>query len=207
MENLSYEAVIRMLEEQRAAGRQFLEESEIPDKGVLLCSALKHSESPLVRQILCNILASHGDASLLPDLLTALDDPDNGVVAAAADAIGNNAYDQQIEESLRDKLGARLLALGGAQHPVSVRTAAIYGLGLMRFAPASSFLLAALNDPAPEVRWGSAEALAHIGDRKFVPSLRARLSKETHERVSACIKAALAELSEIPQSDKGTPEE
>lgn len=196
MDNLSYEAVIRILEEQKGAGRQLLEQADIPDKGVLLCNSLKHAESPLVRQILCSMLASLGDVSTLLTLLTALDDPDPGVVAVAADAIGNIAYDQPIAESLRCKLGSQLLALANDKGSLAVRTAAIYGLGLLRFTAATPFLLTALSDHDPEVRWGAAEALAHIGDPTVVPSLRAQFGRETHERVKVYIEAALAALTE-----------
>jgi HEAT repeat protein len=196
MSHLSSEAVVRILEEHGAEGRRRLEKTDIPDKGILLGNALERAESPLVRQVICNMLASLADAASLPHLLVALDDPDSGVVAAAADAIGNTAYDQPIEESLRQRLGARLLALAGTERTVAVRSAAVYGLGLMRFAAASPFLVQALNDAAPAMRWGAAEALAHIGDPQVAPLLRARLDKESHQRVIAYINSALAELTE-----------
>lgn len=111
----------------------------------------------------------------------------------AADAVANGAHANQIDESLRNKLGERLLALAKSERTLAVRTAAIFALGMLGFGAARPFLLEAIDDAAPEVRWNVAEALAHIGGSGARSALQARLKKETNKRVLDYIKHALAE--------------
>jgi len=189
--------IIRLIEERGREGRDFLCETQMPEKTARLCGALKMARSGHVRRVLCNLLASLTDAEALPCLLDSLDDPDPSVVSSAADAIGNCAYQQSISEDLRDRLGVKLMDLAADRSkPLGVRTGAIYGLGLLRYLPAFSFLLKSLESEEPLERLASAEALAHLGDRAAIPALRARRYGESDERVKRYITLALEEFAE-----------
>jgi len=202
MEAASAEDILRMLEESPGAGRQHLMQLELEGKTALLCQALDQATSAHVRLVLCNLMASLADPAALPCLLPALSDPDDHVVAAACDAVGNCAYDQPMPERLRTDLVTRLLQLSGETSPLPVRTSAIYALGLMRAPQASAMLRAALDDQEPSIRWNAAEALAHIGDAGAIPALRARSQRETHERVQRILASALDALG---GNDGGLP--
>lgn len=189
--------IIRLIEERGRDGRDILFETQLPDKIARLCGALKMAESVRVRRVLCNLLASLADAEALPCLLDCLHDSDPSVVSSAADAIGNCAYEQSISEDLRGRLGVTLMDLAAnSSNPLEVRTGAIYGLGLVRYLPALSLLLRSLESEEPRERLASAEALAHLGDRTAITTLRVRRYRESDERVKRYISLALEELAD-----------
>jgi HEAT repeat protein len=188
--------IAETLRQQGLAGRRQIEaQASGPDDILALGTVLAAAPESRVRAVAANILASLADPISLPGLLAALADPDPAVIAAAADAIGNSAYDQALPEELRRELGDRLLALmtDDAQ-PREVRTASQYALGLLRFEPALPALIAALDDDEAMIRWNSAEALAHIGDPSAAPALRQRAEREQHPRVMRFLETALQEL-------------
>ena len=192
----SPEEIIQLIQERGRDGRQLIFDLDLPDKINRVCTALESAKAAHVRRVLCNLLASLGDPEALPALLAALSDPDPEVIAAAADAVGNSAYDHDIPEELRNSLGTKLMGLARDMgQPINVRTGAIYGLGLMRYHAALYLLLNSLESDHPAERWASAEALAHIGDQAAISALRARRSKEDDERVKRYIGMALAALT------------
>jgi HEAT repeat protein len=194
------EDIIGMIEEHGRDGRQFLFDLVLPDKIERLCSALRIAESAHVRRVIANLLASLADPAALPCLLERLDDPNPEVTAAVADAIGNSAYEQTLPEDLRVRLGTALLDLATEpSRPVTVRTGAIYGLGLMRYRAALDDLLQSLQSAEALERLSSAEALAHIADPRAIPALRDRLSREQDNRVKRYIRMALESFA----ADKG----
>jgi HEAT repeat-containing taxis protein len=188
--------IIRLIEESGSKGRQYLQDTDIPDKIERLCSALEQAASSHVRHVLCNIFATLHEPSALPCVLQALSDKDPKVVAAAADAVGNCAYGQHVPAALYEELGNRLISLLGSDQEEFVRTAAIYALGLMRFSVALTSLLQALEDEAPSIRWVAAQALANLGNQTARPALESRYSRESHPIVRTYIEKALRALSE-----------
>jgi HEAT repeat protein len=184
-----------LIAERGRDGRELLYEHQSPGKIDALCGALMIAGDARVRRVLCNLLASLADKDALPCLLESLDDSEPSVVAAAADAVGNCAFDQVLSEDLQQKLGAKLMSLVGDSPTLEVRTGAIYGLGLMRYTPAIALLLAAVESEHPLERSASAEALAHIGDPEVAPALVSRQSREHDEHVLRYLKLALEELA------------
>jgi HEAT repeat protein len=192
----SPEEIIQLIQERGRDGRQLIFDLDSPDKTRRVCTALELAKSAQVRRVLCNLLASLADPEALPQLLAVLNDPDPEVVAAAADAAGNSAYDHPIPHDLRTDLGTKLMSLARNKgQPIKVHTGAIYALGLMRYHPALYLLLNSLESDTPAERWASAEALAHIGDKAAVSALRVRRAKEDDERVKHYVEMALAELT------------
>jgi hypothetical protein len=148
--------IIQLIEEQGRKGRELLFEHQAPQRIPRLCSALAIAESPHVRRVLCNLLASLSDAGALQCLLVCLDDAEGAVVSAAADAIGNCSYGKDIDPALRTRIGKRLLELANnASQALEVRTGAIYALGLLRYVPALATLLRARS------RASAGQALRH----------------------------------------------
>ena len=197
MNEVTAKEIIRLIEESGQKGRQYLQDTDIPDKIERLCSALEQATSSHARHVLCNVLATLREPSALPCLLKALSDEDPKVVAAAADAVGNCGYGQYVPEALYEEFGNRLLnILLDSDQEMFVRTAAIYALGLMRFPAASTVLLQALEDDTPSIRWVAAQALANLGSQAARPALESRYSRESHEIVRRYIKLALKNLSE-----------
>jgi HEAT repeat protein len=194
------EEIARIITEEGRDGVERLERFDGPEDMDRLCRALREAEAPRVRTIVAQMLARRAAPDALPCLLTALDDPDPDVIAAAEDAIGNAGFDQAITAELRERLEGRLLELLEAPgSPRPVRTGAQYALGLLRARAAVPALIAGLEDEEPIVRWNSAEALSHIGDRSAVPALEARAAREEHPRVATFIGVALEELAAPPK--------
>jgi HEAT repeat protein len=188
--------IIDLLAQNGRDGRQQLFDAQIPDKIAKLCAALRLAESAVVRQVICNLMASLQQAEALPCLLATLEDPSSKVVAAAEDAIGNCSAENEISEPLRTDLGKRLIQfLSDPGSDSSTKTGAIYALGLMRFRDAAPYLLAALESPVPSMRWCAAEGLSYIGDSKAVAYLKDRLDRESDERVKRYIRMSLKSLA------------
>jgi hypothetical protein len=196
MTDPSTEEIIDLIAQRGRVGRQQLFEAQIPDKIAKLCAALRGAEAPLVRQVLCNLMASLGEAEALPCLLTALDDVAEQVVTAAEDAIGNCSAGKEIQEPLRGELGRRLLEFLADSNPAATtRTGAIYALGLMGYKEALPNLLSALESPIPLVRRSAAEAVSHIGDSTAIAPLQSRYARETDEQVKRYIRISLKSLT------------
>ena len=156
---------------------------------------LTDAEHPRVRTTAASILAAMADPAALPALLSALFDPEPEVIAAAADAAGNSAAGHDLPENLRRSLGERLLALlTTPDRPRPVRTAAAYALGLCRYAPAVTALIATLDDEDPMVRWNAVEALSHIGGPEAAQALRQQADRERDPEVLRYLAAALRAL-------------
>ncbi|WP_431931026.1 HEAT repeat domain-containing protein [Micromonospora sp. RP3T] len=163
-----------------AADIIFALEREVPDRrpiidGIrrrapvrVLAAALRVSERPLTRQLLCDLIGLRAARSALPELLGALDDHHRGVRASAADAI------------------AKALAYGGTQ-PASPSLA-------RRVLPA---LLAHWeSEPTPQVRSVLATALGSVGDTSVRPLLQAALD-DPHEEVRLAAEWSLGRLGEV----------
>nr|WP_315249418.1 HEAT repeat domain-containing protein [uncultured Duganella sp.] len=189
--------IIRLIEERGRDGRDILFETQLPDKIARLCAALAMAQSAHVRRVLCNLLASLAEAEALPCLLDRLDDPSPSVVAAAADGIGNCAYQQGLPQALKERLGVRLMELVANDASVlEVRTGALYALGLLQYLPAQSLMLQFLESEVPRERLASAEALGHLGDRGAIAALRVRRYRENDEHVRRYVSLAIEELEE-----------
>jgi HEAT repeat protein len=171
-------------------------------------------------------------AEAAPDLLTALDDPNAEVRAAAARSLGRlRASDLTLPliEALlarrvpRGIAGVALVELGPAavpelrrtaDHPEpQVRATAVTLLGLVGDSGDSAVAARALRDPSAEVRAAAAEALGRIGSSSTETDLRAALGDRAHfVRALAAgslgaidAAAALPKLLEIARTDRFRP--
>jgi len=113
-------------------------EAEAPVEALL--GALARGDRPLTRQLAADMLGRRAGAEAGPALLQALHDPDAGVRASAADALGKvmlthgpeaapgagpallAAYDAEIDPGVRHMLAA---ALGAAGHREAIRGLAL----------------------------------------------------------------------------------
>jgi len=113
-------------------------------------------------------------------LTAALDDADSETQISAIWALG----------ALKEPSALpRIEQLYGSDDP-GVRKMVVYALGAIPQASASRVLETALNDPAADVQWNAAVALARHGRRDGVPVLRRMLDREYLERaVQARVEA------------------
>ncbi len=195
MNQLSPSEAIERIETGGMEGRFYLEQLEVPGKIEILCDAFGQSSSYLVRTVICNIFASLRDPRALGCLLAALDDPIAGVCAAAADAVGNCAFDRNVSDPLRNALGEKLIRLAANGSTLGLRASSFYALGLMRCREATQLIIAALEDDSPMIRWCAAEALSYMATPATQWALEDRLKKETNERVLRYIRLALSQIA------------
>jgi HEAT repeat protein len=129
----------------------------------LLVRALLHDMDPNVRGEAARSLSVVGSEATTRPLIMALSDPDPQVRVSAALALG----------SLTNELAfATLLArLGDVDEQPDVRGAAAEAVASYRDKRALAPLLAALRDPAAEVRFWAVFALGALGDASALPEL------------------------------------
>ena len=107
------------------------------------------------------------------ELLTeALDDPDSETRISAIWALG----------SLGEASTVPRIEQLYASDDAGIRKMVVYSLGAMRAGAGSKVLETALNDPAPDVQWNAAVALARHGRREGVPVLRRMLDRQYLEQ-------------------------
>jgi HEAT repeat protein len=102
------------------------------------------------------------------ELLTAaLDDADSETRMSAIWALG----------SLKEGTVVTRIEQQYGSDDAGIRKMAVYSLGAIPEASQSKVLETALNDPAPDVQWNAAVALARHGRREAVPTLRRMLDR------------------------------
>jgi HEAT repeat protein len=113
------------------------------------------------------------DPPLPPDavveLSSALDDPDSQTRISVIWALGSSGDPAAV---------GRLLPLYAAPDAdAGIRKMVVYALGALPGTAQIDMLRTALGDPAPDVRWNAAVALARHGNRDGVPVLRQMLDR------------------------------
>ena len=113
-------------------------------------------------------------------LVEALNDADSETRISAIWALGSLAEPSAV---------VRIEELFASDDP-GIRKMVVYALGAIREAERSKVLETALNDPAADVQWNAAVALARHGRREGVPVLRRMLDRQYLERsVQAQVQA------------------
>jgi HEAT repeat protein len=108
-------------------------------------------------------------ADAVADLAHALDDPDSETRISVIWALGSSGDPAVV---------SRLLPLYSAPDAdAGVRKMVVYALGALPGAAQIDTLRTALEDPAPDVRWNAAVALARHGNPDGVPVLRQMLDR------------------------------
>jgi HEAT repeat protein len=142
-----------------------------------LITAFEQSKDgdPMVRRYLALALGRL-DAPAPPravELLTAaLEDADSETRMSAIWALG----------SLKEGTAVTRIEAQYASDDAGIRKMAVYSLGAIPQASHSRVLETALNDPAPDVQWNAAVALARHGRREAVPTLRRMLDRQYLEQ-------------------------
>jgi HEAT repeat protein len=115
-----------------------------PDEALL--AAFAAAERPHTRQLLADLLGFRAVVAAAEPLAAALDDPDDGVRAAAADALGKVFMaDEPPPPDVADRVGAAMLARFEAEPAASVRRTLASAVGAARYQPAIPALRAALK--------------------------------------------------------------
>lgn len=126
---------------------------------------------PQVRAAAATALGEIGDPTLAETLLPLIDDPDPEVVRSAARALG------QAGNTLAACPMAAALARPGQS--LLVRRALAAGLAHIPHPDAQEPLLAALQDPDPQVRAYAARALGHAGNEQAHGALEALVNDKS----------------------------
>jgi HEAT repeat protein len=101
-------------------------------------------------------------------LIEALDDADSETRISAIWALG----------SLREASAVPQIEQLYTSDDAGIRKMVVYSLGAIREGQASKVLETALSDPAPDVQWNAAVALARHGRREGLPVLRRMLDRQ-----------------------------
>jgi len=109
-----------------------------------LVGALAAADSPFTRRLLADLLGERGDADAAEPLAAALDDPDDGVRASAADALGKVFMAEEPPgPEVAQRVGGAMLARFEAEPSASVRRMLASAVGAARYEPAIPALRAA----------------------------------------------------------------
>ena len=133
---------------------------------------------PTFRKFLVLALGRVGHPSSVPVLTEHLDDPDGHVRLNALFSLGNIGVPAAAEAA---PAVAELLV----DDDVGVRAYAAYILGSLENPEVRDRLAVALNDPATEVRWNSAVALARLGDSAGLEELMKMVDRQYVDGVEA----------------------
>lgn len=165
-----------------------------PTLGSALVDAFEHSkdDDPRVRRYLALTLGRLDRP--MPDaaakaLVAALDDPDSETRISAIWALGS-AGDASVAPAVQ-----RMYASDDA----GIRKMTVYALGALPGQAQAATLRTALNDPAPDVQWNAAVALARQGRREGVPVIERMLNREYVEQTVRI--ASRPDLDEDPVAD------
>ena len=166
-------------------------EGRYPMLGQALVRAFAESEGddPRVRRYLAlavgKLQAPPSDA--MDHLVAALDDPDAetriSVIWALA-ALGDASVAPKLTELY-------------SSDDAGIRKMAVYALGSLNGDTQLDTLRTALADPAPDVQWNAAAALARRGDRESVPVLRRMLDRAYVERTVTRTPSTEADLDPV----------
>lgn len=160
--------------------------------GPALVAAFEKSkdDDPRVRRYLALALGrldAPRPEKTVPLLIAALDDPDNETRISVMWALG----------SLGDAAATpKLLEMYASTDP-GVRKMTVYALGALPGSAQLPTLETALNDPAIDVQWNAAVALARHGSRQGAPVLRRMLDRAYVENVVKRPNAQVADLDPI----------
>ena len=133
-----------------------------------LIKALQEDESALVRGAAIDGLATLGGPTALDAIRGALADPDPEIRAKAADTLGNEGYQEAIDD---------LIATLHQDDVEAVRAAAARAIAKLAGEKAVAALITALEeDDSPLVRILAIEGLADLGDPKAIEPLLTALS-------------------------------
>jgi HEAT repeat protein len=134
-----------------------------------IVAAYEVCRNPGLRAYICYRVGRRGLHAALPMLVHALNDPDRGVRAEAADAlkrIGDRSTGYDLFKRLK------------VEEDPEVRFWLLVGLGRTQYASALPALADALADANRGSRYQVARALAHIGDKAALPALRQAYAEE-----------------------------
>jgi HEAT repeat protein len=138
--------IVARLEEPAPDGRAVMWDlrENAPDEALL--AAFAAAERPHTRRLLADLLGFRAVTAAAAPLAAALDDPDEGVRAAAADALGKVFMaDEPPGSEVARRVGAAMLARFEAEPSAAVRRTLASAVGAARYEPAIPALRAALD--------------------------------------------------------------
>jgi HEAT repeat protein len=137
--------IVARLEQPKEDRRPLMRELREQAPTDALVDALAAAGSPFTRQLLADLLGERADATGAEPLAAALEDPDEGVRASAADALGKVFMaDEPPGPEVAQRVGAAMLARFEAEPSAAVRRTLASAVGAAGYEPAIPALRAAL---------------------------------------------------------------
>jgi HEAT repeat protein len=154
----SADDVVDLLERPTEDGRGLMGRLELEAPTPVLSGALSRARKPMTRQLLADLLGFRGDPAAAEPLAGLLDDPDEGVRASAADALGKVLLADPPPPDVAERVGAAMLARYEVEPSPAVYRTLASALGAARYRPALAALRAALESDDPSLArmaaWG-----------------------------------------------------
>ena len=182
-------------EEVRIAAARALAKLTGDEALAALIKALEEDESPLVRDAAIDGLATLGGSTALDAIRGALADPSLDIRAKAADILGNEGYQEAMDD---------LIATLHQDDVEAVRAAAARAIAKLAGEKAVEALIRALEeDDSPLVRILAIDGLAALGDPKAIEPLLTALS-DPDAGVRKAAAAALERFEvQVTESETG----
>jgi HEAT repeat protein len=156
---LSPDDVVDVLERPTADGRGVMDQLFLEAPTGVLLEALGRASVANTRRALADLLGYRGDPVAAEPLAELIDDPDEGVRAAAADSLGKLfVADPPPPPDVGRRVGAAMLARFEVEQSMPVLTTLASALGATRYRPAVPALRAARESGEPvlarQAAWG-----------------------------------------------------
>jgi HEAT repeat protein len=146
-----------------------------------LLAAVQASPTPLIRQIVCDLLGRRADARAVPVLIDALHDADAGVRGSAADSLAKIG-DPSAGEALMEQY---------FKEDDDIRQLLAIALGAVHYRPAIPVLIQALSSPTQMLRQCVAWALRNLKAPEAREALQQALAQERDPYTSEAMREAL----------------
>jgi HEAT repeat protein len=170
MDELTAQKIIQLLEaptdDRRPISDWILSNAPVTE----LILALQGNSTPLVRQILCDMLGERHERAAVPILVDCLNDASPDIRDSAADALA------KIGDPSAGK--ALMECFAGAEREIGVRQMLALALGAVGHKPAIPLLIQALNEPNGTLRGCAAWSLGVLDAEEAKDALQRALKHE-----------------------------
>jgi HEAT repeat protein len=141
--------------------------------------------TPLIRQLLCDMLGKRADKQAITVLSEALQNPSSKVRSSAADALAKIG-DFQAGEALMKSLEV--------EENSDVQSALIFALGSVGYKPAIPIIIQTLSNPSDMIRYCSTRALEDLHAEQAKDALEQAIANETDSYTAQRMRKALQTL-------------
>lgn len=188
MDSMTAKGIAQLLDAPVVDRRPTVRELSASAPTAELIAALIEAQTPLTKQILCDILGERSDGVAVPALVGALEDESSGVRGSAADALAK----------IGDiSAGGALNSHFASEKDSGVRQMLALALGSVGYKPATPLLLQVLDDSNGTLRGCAAWSLGALKAADAKDPLQAALARETDPYATRRMREALASIANL----------